>query len=127
MLCCCLGNMTQCPFGIAPSSHMPMPRHVVSQFGTQMGNITDVAPMVNVVSFTLCKSPLNPSTAALTAAAGGILTPGPCIPAPVGTWIPMKPNVICVNAPILVDKSILLCSFGGAIKFNVAGQTRAMT
>ena len=123
--CCCPGNMTNCIMGLVPSTLIPLPKNVLGPTGF-MGNCSDCAPFANITPFGTCKSLLNPSTAALTAAAAGVLTPGPCIPTPVGIWTPMKPNVICVGTPILNDKSMLICAFGGVIKFTVAGQFKVM-
>ncbi len=63
----------------------------------------------------MCRSLLNPITAAQTAAALGVLTPGICTPVPVGMWIPTKPTVKFTNSSILTDNSILTCAYGGVI------------
>ena len=52
--------------------------------------------------------------AAATAAALGVLTPAPCVPATVA-WIPTKPTVMLDNAPILTSDAKCMCSYGGVI------------
>jgi hypothetical protein len=68
----------------------------------------------------------NPVTAALTAAAFGVLTPGPCIPTPAGIWTPTKPTVMAKPGPMLTGDSILACAFGGVIKINMPAQFTVM-
>jgi hypothetical protein len=86
----------------------------------------DTVPFLNIAPFGVCNSMMNPTTAALTAAAFGVLTPGPCIPTPAGTWIPTNPMVMASPGPLLSSDSILMCAFGGVIKINVPGQFTVM-
>src|ERR1022692_869084 len=77
----CMGAMMQCSFGMAPSSLVVLPTNKV--FTNQMpdANIMDHIPMTNIMPFGMCQSPSNPEVAAATAAALGVLTPMPCVPA----------------------------------------------
>jgi hypothetical protein len=68
----------------------------------------------------------NPTTAALTASALGVLTPGPCIPTPAGMWIPTKPTVLTSAGPILTSDSMLICAFGGVIKINMPAEFKVI-
>ena len=120
------GGSCMCTFGTAPGTLTSTNNTTVLVEGKPAMVMTDSAAMVNITPFGLCKSPLNPSTAALTAAAFGVLTPGPCIPTPAGIWIPTKPNVICMTSPVLVNNSFLPCAFGGIIKVNIPGQFKVM-
>jgi len=123
--CCCTGAILSCPMGLAPTPLNVIPKTLLGSTGP-MATCTDCVPFLNIAPFGVCKSLLNPSTAALTAAAFGVLTPGPCIPTPTGIWIPTKPNLIGTTGPILADNSILMCAFGGVIKINMAGQFKVM-
>ena len=124
--CCCPGSLVSCPFGVMPTPLNILPKNIMGPTGP-IATCIDCAPFVNIVPFGVCKSLLNPSTAALTAAAFGVLTPGPCIPTPVGMWIPTRPNLIGITGPILSSDSILPCAFGGIIKINLPGQFKVKT
>jgi len=117
----CTGAILQCAMGVAPSSLVATPKTVMTS-SLDAANITDHVPMVNVMSFGMCTSPANPSVAAATTAALGVLTPMPCIPNTPAPWVPGSPTVIVVNAPALNESSKLTCMWGGVISINMAGQ-----
>ena len=77
----CMGAQMMCTMGMAPSNLVVLP--INTTFTDQMpdANIMDHIPMVNILPFGMCMSPANPMVAAATAAALGVLTPMPCIPA----------------------------------------------
>ncbi|MDR1268431.1 MAG: DUF4280 domain-containing protein, partial [Planctomycetaceae bacterium] len=56
--------------------------------------ILDNKPIVNLATFGVCSSLANPMVAVATAAALGVLTPMPCIPATVAPWAPGSPTVL---------------------------------
>ena len=114
--------MMKCSFGVAPSSLMPTPKTVITN-NMMSANILDHKPMVNILPFGMCQSPANPMVAAATAAALGVLTPMPCIPATPAPWVPGAPTVMLCNAPALDNTSSLVCIWGGVIKFTSPGQT----
>jgi hypothetical protein len=114
------GAMLTCTFGMAPST-LNVIRPNASVEGRPVANITDAAPMVNIPPFAMCQSLANPTVAAATAAALGVLTPMPCVPVPVGTWTPMAPTTVVAGAPVLVQGSTLQCAYGGVISVAVAG------
>ena len=87
-------------------------------------NIMDNIPMVNIPTFGMCQSPSNPVVAAATAAALGVLTPMPCIPATVAPWSPGASKTMIANMPALDNSCTLNCMWGGAISFSQAGQTQ---
>ncbi len=115
------GAMLQCSFGVAPSTLMVLPSNKVS-VSMFAATIMDNKPFVNVMPFGMCTSISNPTVAAATAAALGVLTPMPCIPATVSPWVAGKPTVLIGTFPALTDSSILMCMWGGVIKINMAGQ-----
>ena len=123
--CCSTGALLSCPMGLVPTPLNVIPKNMFGLTGP-IAACTDCVPFLNIVPFGVCKSLLNPSTAALTAAAFGVLTPGPCIPTPAGIWIPTKPNVMGITGPILSNNSMLICAFGGVIKVNIPGQFKVM-
>jgi hypothetical protein len=85
-------------------------------------NIMDHIPMVNIMPFGMCMSPANPTVAAATAAALGVLTPMPCIPATSTPWVVGAPTVLLGNFPTLDNVSQLICNWGGLITFVTPGE-----
>lgn len=78
--------------------------------------------MVNVLPFGMCQSLANPTVAAATAAALGVLTPMPCIPVTTAPWTPGSPTVLIDGMPALNNTSKLMCVWGGVIQIIDAGQ-----
>jgi hypothetical protein len=118
----CMGAMMQCSFGVAPSSLVVLPTNRVMTNNVPDANIMDHIPMVNIMPFGMCSSPSNPTVAAATAAALGVLTPMPCIPATPAPWIAGAPTVLLGNFPSLDNVSQLMCIWGGVITFSDAGE-----
>jgi hypothetical protein len=110
-----MGDMLTCSFGMAPGSITVLPANKVTATGKPMANIMDNKPFVNIPMFGNCMSLANPATASLTAAALGVLTPGPCIPATAAPWAPGVPTVLVANMPALNSTSKCMCSYGGVI------------
>lgn len=121
----CMGAMLQCSFGVAPSSLVVLPQNRTMTM-TPDANIMDNKPMVNIMPFGMCSSPSNPTVAAATAAALGVLTPMPCVPATVAPWVPGVPTVLIANMPALDSNSKLMCMWGGVIQVVSPGQTSVM-
>ena len=118
----CMGAMMQCSFGVAPSSLVVLPTNRVMTNNVPDANIMDHIPMVNIMPFGMCSSPSNPTVAAATAAALGVLTPMPCVPATPAPWIAGAPTVLLGNFPSLDNVSQLMCIWGGVITFSDAGE-----
>lgn len=116
----CGGALLQCMFGTAPSTLnvIPAARVMSSQ---ALATIMDNAPMMNILPFGMCQSLSNPTVAAATAAALGVLTPMPCIPATTTPWIPGSPTVLIGGKPALNDSCKLVCMWGGVIQINYPG------
>ena len=121
----CMGAMTQCTFGLAPSTLMVIPINRVMT-GTPAANIMDNKPLANVMPFGMCQSLANPMVAAATATALGVLVPMPCIPMTMAPWMPGAPTVMLGNMPTLNNSSKLMCMWGGVISINVPGQFTVM-
>ena len=117
----CMGGLATCPFGVAPTPLTFLPAPPVLGTTGPMGKCTDMAPFLNITPFGVCMSIMNPITATLTAAAFGVLTPGPCIPVPAGIWIPVAPMVMSAG-PVLSSDSKLMCAYMGAISIIIPGE-----
>jgi len=118
----CMGAMMMCTFGVAPSSLVVLPTNKVITSDMPAANIMDHIPMTNIMPFGMCMSIANPEVAAATAAALGVLTPMPCIPATTAPWVPGAATVLLANMPALDNVSQLMCMWGGVITFTFAGQ-----
>lgn len=122
----CGGALLKCSFGVAPTPLMTTPQNRCMT-AMPFANIMDNKPFLNIMPFGMCQSISNPTVAAATAAALGVLTPMPCIPNTVAPWTPGSSTVMLGGAPILNDSSQLMCMWGGVIKINMAGQFTVMT
>ena len=118
----CMNAMMMCTFGMAPSSLVVLPVNRVMTDQVPDANIMDHVPMVNIMPFGMCMSVANPTVAAATAAALGVLTPMPCIPATPAPWVPGAPTVLLGNMPTLDNVSKLMCIWGGVISFTYPGE-----
>src|ERR1700751_6031978 len=118
----CMGAMMMCTFGMAPSSLVVLRVNRVLTDQVPDANIMDHVPLVNIMPFGMCMSPANPTVAAATAAALGVLTPMPCIPNTPAPWVPGAPTVLLGNMPTLDNTSQLMCIWGGVITFTYPGE-----
>ena len=117
----CGGAMLKCSFGLAPGSLTVLPINRVKT-AMPIANIMDNKPFANIMPFAMCTSPANPTVAAATAAAMGVLTPMPCIPVTTAPWAPGSPTVLVGGMPALNNSSKLMCMWGGIIEVVVPGQ-----
>ncbi|MFN3258810.1 MAG: DUF4280 domain-containing protein [Ilumatobacter sp.] len=115
-----------CSFGAAPSTLLVPPANKVFIEGKPAANIADNKPMMNIAPFGVCMSLANPITAAQTAAALGVLTPGTCTPMTVAPWVPGSPTVLIGNMPVLNNSSMCNCAYGGVITVGNPGATKEM-
>ena len=118
----CMGAILKCSMGLAPSSLVVLPKNRVMTSFVPAANIMDHIPMVNIMPFGMCISLANPTTAAATAAALGVLTPTPCIPNTPAPWVPGAPTVLIANMPALDNTSKLMCLWAGVIEVTMPGQ-----
>jgi len=115
------GAVMTCSFGMIPSSLVVLPTNKVLA-SLPAATIMDNKPCMNILPFGMCTTLSNPVVAAATAAALGVLTPMPCVPATVAPWVPGKPTVLIGTFPALTDSSKLMCMWGGVISITFAGQ-----
>ena len=71
-----------------------------------------------LTTFGMCSCPNNPTVAAATAAAMGVLTPMPCVPATPAPWTPGVSTIVVCGQPLLNNTSTLQCSYGGVIQIT---------
>ena len=118
----CMGAQMMCTFGMAPSDLVVLPINKTFTNEVPDANIMDHIPMTNIMPFGMCMSPSNPEVAAATAAALGVLTPMPCVPATPAPWVTGAPTVLLGNQPTLDNVSQLECIWGGVITFVTPGE-----
>jgi len=113
-----------CPFGDVGGPLMVTSQQKMLIDGKPVATIQDAAPMANIPTMGMCKNPANPQVAAATAAALGVLTPQPCIPA-TSSWIPgNKASRIIGGKPALSNECKCMCAYGGVISIAFPGQTK---
>lgn len=117
----CMGASMICSFGTAPST-LVVPPVNRTLTGTPAATIMDNKPLVNIPTFGMCSAPTNPAVATATAAAAGVLTPVPCVPATTAPWVPGAPTVLIGNFPALDSTSIVMCNWLGVIQITSPGQ-----
>ncbi len=117
------GAQLQCSFGAAPSTFVVLPANRTLSSNQPAANVMDHIPNTNIMSFSMCSAPTNPQVAAATAAALGVLTPQPCVPATASPWAPGAPTVLIANQPALDNSSKCMCTWLGVVTVTSPGQT----
>ncbi len=105
-------TMCTCTFGMIPSPLMVSSNQTVTMCKMMAATIMDN----KFPTFGMCTSLANPTVAAATAAALGVLTPMPCVPLTVAPWAPGCPTVMVNKKPLLNNTSKLICGYGGVIQ-----------
>jgi Domain of unknown function (DUF4280) len=113
-----------CSFGVAPAPLNVLPMRRVLIEGKPAATIADMVPLVNIPPFGMCTSLSNPTVAAATAAALGVLTPMPCVPVPVGPWKPPSATTLIGGTPAVAQGAICNCAWGGIITVTFPGTVR---
>ncbi len=121
----CMSATLQCSFGAAPSALVVVDPRVLAE-SLPAANIGDHVPMLNILPFGMCSSLANPTVAAATTAALGVLTPMPCIPVIPAPWVPGSPTVPLRGMPALNNTSKCMCNWGGVIQIIAPGTTKEM-
>ncbi|WP_448071461.1 DUF4280 domain-containing protein [Georgenia yuyongxinii] len=114
----------QCSFGVAPTVLNVLPVSRVLIEGRPAATITDSVPLVNIPTFGMCQSPSNPTVAAATAAAMGVLTPMPCVPATGMPWAGGAATTTVGGKPALTAGATSSCAYGGVIQILFPGAVR---
>lgn len=112
-----------CSFGLAPSTLSVLPLKRVMVEGKPAAVITDSAPIVNIPPFGMCTSLANPTVAAATSAALGVLTPMPCVPATT-PWTNGATTTMIGGTPALTLGAQCQCAYGGVIQMVNPGAVR---
>ncbi|NJQ21801.1 DUF4280 domain-containing protein [Pantoea sp. LS15] len=120
----CAGAMLTCIQGIAPATLLVLPINRVMIEGKPAANIKDHIPLVNIPPFGMCRSLANPTVAAATAAAMGVLTPMPCLPVIPAPWLPGALRTRIAGMPALTLPSTCQCQWGGVIRIVQPGSLR---
>jgi hypothetical protein len=116
------GAQLMCTMGMAPGTLSVLPINMVKAGDKWEATVQDFVPLVNIGGFGMCISPANPMVAAATAAAFGVLTPMPCIPATSGPWSPGSSLKTIKGLAALLDSDKCSCNWAGTISITDAGQ-----
>ena len=119
-----MGGNLVCTNGTTPAPIKVTSQSKVLTDGQPAATIQDCAPTTNVGPFGMCTSLANPTVASATAAALGVLTPQPCVPAPAGTWIPTASKILIDGKPCLTQDCKMVCAYAGQITVTLPGQTK---
>ena len=117
------GATLKCTMGTSTCSLTVLPTNRVQMEGAYAANIMDYIPMANISGFGNCITLSNPTVAAATSAALGVLTPQPCIPVIAAPWAPGSATVMIGNMPALNNSSTCMCTWGGTVTVVDAGVT----
>jgi hypothetical protein len=118
------GATLRCSFGAAPSALAVTPANATQCGGPGFAaTMPDHIPNTNIMSFGMCTSLSNPQVASATAAALGVLTPQPCVPATLLPWVAGSPTVLIGNQPALNNTSTCPCNWLGVVTIASPGQT----
>lgn len=115
------GAMLRCSQGAAPGS-LSVSRPNVTAQDLDVAVVMDFAPNTNIPPFGMCRSMLNPTVQSATSAAGGALTPQPCVPNTTSAWTPGCAKLEIQTMKALTDRCTLSCAWGGTIEVSYPGQ-----
>jgi len=119
-------SLIKCDFGLVPTPLTVLPDRTVTAEVMLMGNISDMMPMANIMTFGECISMVNPEVLAATIAAFGVLTPMPCIPITVEPWLSEALDVTVEGPPALDQTAMVMCIWAGPIMVLEPGNFTVM-
>jgi len=117
--------LTKCSYGLAPSVLNVLPISGCSAGFMPLADINTMIPIVNILPFGLCNSPLNATIIAAQAATPPfkppppVTLPMPCMPIPLGPWSPGS-KVTVNGTPLLTDGCKCNCVWGGSIEITTS-------
>ncbi|MFO0612989.1 MAG: DUF4280 domain-containing protein [Polyangiaceae bacterium] len=114
------GATLMCTNGLLPTVFVATPKPAPMIQGALAAGTIDQILSNNVPTFGMCNSPANPTVAAATSAALGVLTPMPCVPKIAAPWSPPTVALKHMSLPVATQLSKCMCAFGGSISV-VAG------
>jgi hypothetical protein len=88
--------------------------------------IIDHIPIANISRFGVRSSIANPTVASATAAAQGVLTPMPCVPATPSPRLPGAATVLTAGMPALDNTCKLMSLWAGVIQIVSPGQVTVL-
>lgn len=122
-----MSAIVKCSHGVAPSSLVVLPKNKVLSGNMPSANIMDNIPLLNILPFGMCNSMGNPTVAAATSAALGVLTPMPCVPMTSSSpWSPGSKKAMIGGQPALTNSCKLNCMWGGSISVVTPGCLNVM-
>ena len=116
--CIGLGCRVNCSQGLIPAVLVVTPEKRVILGQVPLAGILDAKPFVNVATFGMCQSKLNPAVQAIIASSMGAVQVAPCIPAIITPWTPGNPRVLVSGTPVVTSNSKAMCAFGGQITLS---------
>ena len=114
------GASLRCSMGASPSSLMVPADRALRLGNKRLALVTDHGPAC-VLPFGMCRSPMNPQVAAATAAANGVLTPQPCVPAVDLPWSPGAVRSRGKAGAVLDESCRAQCRWGAVISIDPGG------
>ena len=110
------GAILKCSCGDG-TSYLSLPvHHRIYIKNIPQANVKDYSVPLNFESFGLCQCMANPAVQASQA------KKAPCITVTQSPWINGKDDVLLDEAPALLNKSTLMCMYGGIISIEDDGQ-----
>lgn len=120
------GASLRCSMGASASSLRVPPGRALRLGNKRLALVTDHGP-ANVLPFGMCRSPMNPQVASATAAANGVLTPQPCVPAVDLPWSPGAVRSRGRAGAVLDETCRASCRWGAVISIDPGdGTARAV-
>lgn len=110
------GAILKCKFGDGSSSLSLPVHHRIYIKDIPQANVSDHVVPLNFESFGICSCMANPAVQASQA------KKAPCIPVINSSWINGKEDTLIDEVPALLNKSTLMCMYGGLITIEDDGQ-----